>query len=145
LVKKVCAQKWPSESFSMAPCFVKIIPSCCGINHGWNDYKGHRNLFLDLWLSWMSSNRKWKLISVCSAVVWRECLLRWKNPVMTFPLKKRINTELFIVRIRDALYIGETRIRVVTDEGDQWGAQMISLYQKVWEWKIRCQLILKWV
>jgi len=33
-------------------------------------------------------------------------------------LKKRINTELFIDRMA-ALFTGETRIRVVTNEGDQ--------------------------
>jgi len=37
---------------------------------------------------------------------------------MTFPIKKRINTELFIVRSA-ALYIGKTRIRVETKKGDQ--------------------------
>jgi len=34
----------------------------------------------------------------------REC----ENPVMTFPIKKRINTELFIDRAAAALYIRET-------------------------------------
>jgi len=40
------------------------------------------------------------------------------NPVMTFPIKKRINTELFIDRMA-ALYKGETLIRVGTNAGDQ--------------------------
>jgi len=37
-----------------------------------------------------------------------------ENPVMTFPIK----TELFIDRT-PALYKGETRIKVETNEGDQ--------------------------
>jgi len=37
---------------------------------------------------------------------------------MTIPIKKRINTELFIDRTA-VLYIGETLIRAVTKEGDQ--------------------------
>jgi len=41
-----------------------------------------------------------------------------ENPVMTFPIRKRIKTELFIDRT-SALYLGETRISNVTDEGDQ--------------------------
>jgi len=41
----------------------------------------------------------------------------YENPVMTFPIKDEINTELFIDRVV-ALCIGETWIRVVTDEGD---------------------------
>jgi len=39
------------------------------------------------------------------------------NTVMTFLIKKGINTETFIHRTA-ALYIEETRIRVVTNEGD---------------------------
>jgi len=38
----------------------------------------------------------------------KECV---ENSVMTFPIKKRINTELFIDRAA-ARYTGETRIRV---------------------------------
>jgi len=38
--------------------------------------------------------------------------------MMTFPIKKRKNTELFNDR-KTALYIGETQIRVGTNEGDQ--------------------------
>jgi len=38
--------------------------------------------------------------------------------VMTFPGKKRINNELFSDRTV-ALYIGKTRIRVNTNEGDK--------------------------
>jgi len=41
-----------------------------------------------------------------------------RNPVMTFPIKKRIYAELFIDE-RAALYIGENWIRVVTNEGYQ--------------------------
>jgi len=41
-----------------------------------------------------------------------------ENSVMIFPIKKRISVELFIYR-NAALYVGETRIRVVTNEGDQ--------------------------
>jgi len=37
---------------------------------------------------------------------------------MTFPIKKRINTEPFVNR-KPALYVGEARIRVGTNEGDQ--------------------------
>jgi len=36
---------------------------------------------------------------------------------MTYPIKKRIISDLFIDRMA-ALYVGETRIRVVPDEGD---------------------------
>jgi len=68
------------------------------------------------------------------------------NPAITFLIKKRIITELFIDRTA-ALYIGETRIRVVTDEGDQPGSQadrrkeytlriIVMLTLKVWERKI---------
>jgi len=38
--------------------------------------------------------------------------------VTTFPIKKRINADLFFDRIA-ALYIGESRIRVGANEGDQ--------------------------
>jgi len=41
---------------------------------------------------------------------------RVENPVMT--LLQSINTELFFDRLA-AFYIGETRVRVVTNEGDQ--------------------------
>jgi len=41
-----------------------------------------------------------------------------ENPVMALSIKKRTSTELFIDR-KVALNIGETRIRVVTYEGDQ--------------------------
>jgi len=37
-----------------------------------------------------------------------------KNPVMTFPIKKRTSTELFNDRMA-ALYKGKIRIRVVTN------------------------------
>jgi len=40
------------------------------------------------------------------------------NPAMTFPIEKRITTEVFIDRSA-ALYIVETQNRVVTDAGDQ--------------------------
>jgi len=43
---------------------------------------------------------------------------RVENPVMIFLIKKRINTELFI-EIAAAIFTEETRIRVVTIEGDQ--------------------------
>jgi len=51
-----------------------------------------------------------------------------KNQVMTLSIKKRINTELFIIRTA-ALYIGETQIRVGTKEGGpsvalaDWGSK----------------------
>jgi len=38
-----------------------------------------------------------------------------ENPVMTFPIKKIINTELFIDRTAAALYMGETWIQVRTN------------------------------
>jgi len=41
-----------------------------------------------------------------------------KSPLMTFPLKKIGNTVLFIDRMA-TLYIEDTLIRVVTNEGDQ--------------------------
>jgi len=40
------------------------------------------------------------------------------NPPMTFPIKKRISTELFIARTA-AHYIGEIWTRVASDGGDQ--------------------------
>jgi len=42
----------------------------------------------------------------------------WGNAEITFPIKKRINAELFIDRMT-ILFKGETQIRVVTNEGDQ--------------------------
>jgi len=39
-------------------------------------------------------------------------------PVTIFPIEKRINTELFIDGTA-ALYIGETQIKELTNEGDQ--------------------------
>lgn len=42
-----------------------------------------------------------------------------ENPVVTFPIMKRISIELFIDRTASPLYIEETRIRVVTMEGDE--------------------------
>jgi len=60
---------------------------------------------------------------------------------MTFPLKKRVNTELLTDRT-EALYIGETQIRVGTYECDSqvstsWGKSVPQLgcYIKVWEKK----------
>jgi len=44
----------------------------------------------------------------------------WSNPMMAFPIKVRINTELFINRTA-ALYIGQTRIRDGADQGDHRG------------------------
>jgi len=41
-----------------------------------------------------------------------------KNLVMAFPIKKRINTELFTDRMT-ALHIGETQIRDVTNVADE--------------------------
>jgi len=60
--------------------------------------------------------------SKCCTVVWREWLC-WEertcgSPVLTFPIEKRMNTKLFIDRMAP-LYIGETQIRVETNEGDQ--------------------------
>jgi len=39
------------------------------------------------------------------------------DPVMTFPIKKRIDTELIVDR-KASLFVGETPIRVVTNMGD---------------------------
>jgi len=67
-----------------------------------------------------------------------------ENPGMTsFPINKRINTELFIDR-KAALYIGETRIRVVTYEGDQpagtsWLEERVYLAQKCYLGRKRCE------
>jgi len=41
-----------------------------------------------------------------------------ENSVMNFQIKKRINAELFIDRM-SVPHRGETRIRVVTNEGDK--------------------------
>jgi len=48
------------------------------------------------------------------AVVWRERMC--ENPMMTFPIKKRIHTELFIDRTA-ALYILESWIRDTIHKG----------------------------
>jgi len=62
--------------------------------------------------------------SKCGAVVWREqgSVLReraWKPSAEIPAVNKRIHTELF-TDWSAALNIEETRIRVVTNEGDQW-------------------------
>jgi len=60
-----------------------------------------------------------------------ECLL--ENPEMTFPIKKRIITELFVERTA-AFFIGETKIRDTINEGIYFGTlhpfchNKISLY-----------------
>jgi len=41
-----------------------------------------------------------------------------ENPAMTFPIKKRISTEMFIDRTA-ALYIEESQIKIMTNESDQ--------------------------
>jgi len=41
-----------------------------------------------------------------------------ENPVTTFPIEKRINTEMFIDRAA-AFWVGKTRISVVTNKGYQ--------------------------
>jgi len=59
----------------------------------------------------------------------------FENPEMTFIIKKRINTELFI-ETEAALYNGEIRNRVGTEDDDQpvvladWGNKCTSLAQK---------------
>jgi len=62
-------------------------------------------------------------VILASTLLWSEgvrvkremlCQIR----VMTFSIKKRINTELFILKT-EALYIGDTQIRAMTHEGDQ--------------------------
>jgi len=64
----------------------------------------------------------WTYVTVYCALVGRECVDCDKrtcgNPVITFQVKKRINSGLFIGRTA-ALYIGETQIRVVMNESDQ--------------------------
>jgi len=57
-----------------------------------------------------------------------------ENPVMTFPIKKRVNTELFIYRMA-ALYIAESWVRDMTNEGNQcigtsWLQEQANLAQK---------------
>jgi len=47
--------------------------------------------------------------------VWRERVSRDANPVMTFPIKKRINNELFIDRTA-AIYNLNGRIKNVVRE-----------------------------
>jgi len=56
-----------------------------------------------------------------------------ENPVMTLPIKKRINTGLFIGR-RVTLYIKETQVRDTTNEG----------YQRRGRMQIHCNEILRW-
>jgi len=61
----------------------------------------------------------YKAISECGAVVRRVLDERTcENPAVTFPIKKKINTELFIHKTA-AFSIGETGIRVVANEDDQ--------------------------
>lgn len=57
------------------------------------------------------------ILSMESAMVWRERVseMRW---MMTHPIEKSTNTEMFIGRT-SALYIIETWIKVGTNEGDQ--------------------------
>jgi len=50
---------------------------------------------------------------------------------MTFPIKKRINTEPFVNR-KPALYVGEAQIRVGTNEGDQPVAQVDWRIEYTW-------------
>jgi len=50
----------------------------------------------------------WSEENVC---IWDERMC--ENPVMTYPTRKRISTELLIDRTA-ALYIGETQIRGIT-------------------------------
>jgi len=64
-----------------------------------------------------------KIIVLASTVLWSEESSQdgsWKNenPVMSFPIKRRINTDLFIDRMA-ALYLVESWIRHRTNEGDQ--------------------------
>jgi len=55
----------------------------------------------------------------CSAVIWRDGLYfvwaKQESPVMTFPIEKITNTEMFITWT-GALYIGLRRIRDKTNE-----------------------------
>jgi len=48
----------------------------------------------------------------------REVSVSSKNPMMTFPIKRRTNTDQ-IIDGAAACYIGETRISDNTNEGDQ--------------------------
>jgi len=56
-----------------------------------------------------------------------------ENPVMTFPIKKRITSAPIIDRTA-ALYIGETQVRATTNEGDlligiRWSEEQVYLAQ----------------
>jgi len=42
-----------------------------------------------------------------------------ENTVMAFPIENRISTKLFIDRSATLIYIADSRIAVVTNEGDQ--------------------------
>jgi len=66
------------------------------------------------------SDKFHRFASESDAVVWRERKSRDTNPVMTFTIKKRINTELFIDRKR-GLYLqnGDKE----TDQGNGEGGQ----------------------
>jgi len=64
------------------------------------------------------------------------------NPMVTFPTKKRINTQLFIDRTA-TLYIGDTQIRVITNEG----AQPVALndWRRKYTLHVKVILVLKGV
>jgi len=57
--------------------------------------------------------------SKSDAVVWREWVSRDANPVMPFPIEKRINTELYIDKMA-ALYIVDGQIKNVVRMVNQW-------------------------
>jgi len=84
------------------------------------------------------------------AVGWWGCALGWEsacaNPVMTFPIKKRSNTELFIYKTA-AVYKQASGVRDEINRGNQPGVEGFSIpwAEKVWEWEIRRQPVSKWV
>jgi len=70
----------------------------------------------------------------------KECVRvreRVDNPLMTFPIKKRIYPELFIDRMA-ALHVGEALIRIVTVD------QSASWYLLIGGVSIRCVEMLFW-
>jgi len=61
---------------------------------------------------------------------------------MSFPMRKRINTELPVDRMA-ALYMGETQARMVSNEGDQ--PVLEERVYLVIEMKYKCEPVLNWV
>jgi len=120
----------------------------------------HVNYFWNPW--WEIGMSCWVVMAlvltlVVSVVLWSEEQCNWwdkrtcKNLALTLCIRIRINTEMFIDRT-SALITEETWIKVVTHDGDQHvGTYKIPCpvvlfrLKMLWERKIRCQPILKWV